>query len=153
MIRRVFLLVLLTKIAFCRSANLNNDIEIKEDTQSSSVLPKLDYWKDMESAVRVVKDCAKDSLSVCFKLKLASGLGSVIQSSNDIEVIRGVTFVRDSEASYNTGPPVSEQEIEATLPRSLEGKESALTSLIFDNIISFFKTHTLQVNHNRVISF
>lgn len=106
-------------------------------------------WGDFDFLYKTYQKCSKSDMSVCLKLKLVNVLDNAARSMKNIELIQGVKFVTPDEQrnEINVQPPVqTEEELMRTLPRSLEGKESALTSLIWDKVSTFFQTHTIQVS-------
>jgi hypothetical protein len=101
---------------------------------------------DFKFLYKTYADCASAELSTCLKLKLFTMLDRVARSLNDVKVTEGVQFTRDPEAPVDETPAKTEKEIEAELPRSLEAKNGQLNSLLFDKVMSFFQSHTLQVS-------
>lgn len=108
-------------------------------------------WSELEFVYNTYQQCSDVDLSVCLKLKLVSALNSAARSMQNIEPVEGIRFVSLNEAgSAKSGAEtaaVSDQELLATLPRSVEGQESALSSMIWDRIAAFFQTHTVQVSY------
>lgn len=136
-------LALLLATASARSAETNSKANsIDEQTARSG---NNGVFGELRYVYQVYKECAGSELSSCLKLKLLSGMERLSRSLQ-LNVAEGVTFVKDdSVPSSSDEPPRSIQEIEATLPRSLEDREDALNSLIFDKIVGFFQTHTLKL--------
>lgn len=109
-------------------------------------------WGDFDFIFKTYQKCSKSDMSVCLKLKLVNVLDNASRSIKNIELIQGVKFVTAATSEEqrneinNVTPVQSEDELMRSLPRSLEGKESALTSLIWDKVSTFFQTHTIQVS-------
>ncbi len=105
---------------------------------------------DFGALYKMYQTCSNMDVSVCLKLKLLGVLDNASRSMKDIEILDGVKFIQ-AEADENdvTEPLVTEDELVKQLPRSLEDKESALTSLIWNKVVSFFQRHTLQVSQIR----
>lgn len=130
------------------SAHLN-----KVDDEESQPRKASSYFGDIKYLYKTYQDCAAADLSTCLKLKLFTVIDRVARSESDFKVYEGVTFVRDGEEQVDETAPKTESEIEASLPRSLDDKESTLNSLIMDKIMSYFGSHTLKVNGNVFLYF
>lgn len=103
-------------------------------------------FSDFGALYKMYQTCSNMDVSVCLKLKLLGVLDNASRSMKDIEVFDGVKFIHaDAEADVSE-PIVTEDELVKQLPRSLEDKENALTSLIWNKVVSFFQKHTLQVS-------
>lgn len=134
--------------AFGHSAHLN-----KVDDEESQPRKASSYFGDIKYLYKTYQDCSAADLSTCLKLKLFTVIDRVARSTSDFRVYEGVTFVRDGEEETDETAPKTESEIEASLPRSLDDKESTLNSLIMDKIMSYFGSHTLKVIKSDFISF
>lgn len=104
-------------------------------------------WSDVEFVYRTYQDCSSGDYSVCLKLKLVSALDGAARSMKNVEIMEGIQFVGLDKETQRARAKVakSEDEILASLPRSAEGRESMLTSMIWDKLSSFFQSHTVQV--------
>lgn len=122
----------------------------KTDQQKSS--GETSMFSDFGALYKMYQTCSNMDVSVCLKLKLFGLLDNASRSSKDIEIFDGVKFIQADAENDITEPKVTEDELVKQLPRSLEDKESALTSLIWNKIVSFFQTHTLQVSQKLFIS-
>lgn len=138
-------LALLLAVASARSAETNPttnsiDGEAGRSTGSGNV------FGDLRQMYQIYKECADEDLSSCLKVRLLSVMDRVSRSVQ-LNVADGVTFVQDDPISANVAeePPKSLQEIEASLPRSLEDKEDALNTMILDKVVKFFQSHTLKL--------
>jgi hypothetical protein len=102
---------------------------------------------DFRFLFRIYNDCSQKDLSFCLKMKLVTALDRASKSHSDLKLFEGVTFTRDpsavSDASVNENP-ISEAELEASLPRGLQDKEDLLDGLIMEKFLAFFKSHVLQ---------
>lgn len=141
----VYLLALLFALVYARSAETNPtsnsiDEEAGRSTGNSNV------FGDLRQMYQIYKECADEDLSSCLKVRLLSVIDRVSRSVQ-LNVADGVTFVQDDPISSvaEEEAPKSLQEIEASLPRSLEDKEDALNTMIFDKVVKFFQSHTLKL--------
>lgn len=103
-------------------------------------------WKDLSMVYRLYQQCSAENLSICLKVKLLTGLEKVFRSAKKVKIMEGIQFVKADDTEINTKPLLTEQEIEANLPRALEAKEQVLTNMIFKNLAGFLQHHTLQVS-------
>jgi hypothetical protein len=102
---------------------------------------------DLRFLFRIYNDCSQRDTSSCLKMKLVTALDRASKSRSDLKVLEGVVFTRDPSAVSDTsvhGKPISEAELEASLPRGLQDKEDLLDGLIMEKILAFFKSHVLQ---------
>lgn len=101
---------------------------------------------ELRSVYQIYKDCSGAEVSSCLKLKLISTMERVSRSAQ-LNIVEGVTLVKDEQVSASQAeePIRSPQEIEASLPRSLEDKEDALNSMILDKAVGFLQSHTLKI--------
>ncbi|KAB0794506.1 hypothetical protein PPYR_11345 [Photinus pyralis] len=140
MILKCFVVTLLVSIAWARTASTNlNDIphEARSEASTSS------HFGDLHYAYKVYRECAASELSPCLKLKLISAMDRALRAFNDVSVMEGVTFVKDSKAPEPAAPKTV-AEIEASLPRELN-RDDALNQLIVERFVNFFDTHSLQI--------
>lgn len=106
------------------------------------------YLGEFKNIFKTYQDCVSSDMSTCLKLKLYTAINRIARSNGDFKVSDMFTFVKEENeqtAADEEEAPKSETEIESELPRSIEDKEQALNSLIFDKIVSFFENHTLKV--------
>lgn len=121
--------------------------EISKNLEKSS--SETSILSDFGALYKMYQTCSNMDVSVCLKLKLLGVLDNASRSMKEIEILDGVKFIsaEDAEEAETTSDPiVTEDEIIKQLPRSLEDKENALTSLIWNKIVDFFQRHTLQVS-------
>lgn len=141
----VYLLALLFALVYARSAETNptsNSI----DEEAGRSAGNSNVFGDLRQMYQIYKECADEDLSSCLKVRLLSVIDRVSRSVQ-LNVADGVTFVQDDPISSvgEEEAPKSLQEIEASLPRSLEDKEDALNTMIFDKVVKFFQSHTLKL--------
>lgn len=105
---------------------------------------------DLRYVYQMYKDCSGSEMSSCLKLKLLTTMDRVSRSMQ-VNILEGVTLVKDESSQQIDETPKSQQEYEAQLPRSLEAKEDALNSMIVDKAVNFFQTHTLKVKLPNVV--
>lgn len=84
-------------------------------------------------------------MSACLKLKLITALDRAARNVADISLYDGVTFVKNPTAEVAASVPATENELKATLPRTMEDRDNMLNELILEKVFNFFKSHTLQV--------
>jgi hypothetical protein len=129
----------LISVAFGHSAHFNKVDEESQPRKASS------YFGDIKYLYKTYQDCSSSDLSTCLKLKLYSIIDRVARSNSDFKVYDGVTFVKDGAEQIDETSPKTEDEIEASLSRSLEEREQTLNTLIMDRIMTYFGSHTLKV--------
>ena len=103
------------------------------------------YFGDAKYLFKTYQECSSQDLSTCLKLKLYTVVDRIARSHSDLNIYDGVTFVSEKVADDEHSPPKSEQEVEASLPRSLDDKEQSLNQMIMDRVLSYFESHTLKV--------
>lgn len=165
MIKCLVLLSCFGSIALARSATSSlNTITDEKDTANNIVASAAasaqstgksesttsSIWDDFDFVYRTYQSCGSTDLSVCLKLKLVTAMDRAARSMQSVNIMNGIRFVKvaggnDDEKAAPSSPIANEEELMLTLPRSTEGKESALTSLLWNRVSSFFKSHTLQV--------
>ncbi|KAH8383735.1 hypothetical protein KR009_010239 [Drosophila setifemur] len=106
--------------------------------------------KDLSLVFRIYQQCsAGDNLSVCLKVKLLTGLEKAFRSAKSLPLMDGIQFVSSVGGGGSEEPkqrsPISEQDIEAVLPRSVDAKEQVLNNMIWKRVGNFLQDHTLQV--------
>ncbi|KAM7359238.1 osiris 8 [Cochliomyia hominivorax] len=116
-----------------------------QQTGSSSSTSPSNVWKDLSMVYRLYQQCSAENLSICLKVKLLTGLEKVFRSAKKVKIMEGIQFVKADDTEVPTKPILSEQELEANLPRALEAKEQVLTNMIFKNLAGFLQHHTLQI--------
>jgi len=112
--------------------------------ESARGIDETSYFGDFKFMYKVYQECAATELSSCLKLKLIAAMDRAARSFNQIPIVDGVAFVKESNIVEDS-TPVTEADLEAQLPRALAEKDSALNNLIFQKLGQFFESHTLQV--------
>lgn len=129
------------------SVTEESDSPAQSQTSSGSSTSPSNVWKDLSMVYRLYQQCSTENLSVCLKVKLLTGLEKVFRSAKKVKIMDGIQFVKADDLELPTKKALlSEQEIEANLPRALEAKEQVLTNMIFKNLATFLQHHTLQVD-------
>ncbi|XP_055615925.1 uncharacterized protein LOC129762013 [Toxorhynchites rutilus septentrionalis] len=124
----------------------SNTIDDSKDPQQQQQTPRSgSYLGEIKYLYKTYQDCANADVSTCLKLKLFTILDRVARSLKDFKISEGIKFVRDQDVPIDSTPVKSEAQIETELPRSMDEKERSLNSMLFDKVLSFFQTHTLQV--------
>ncbi|XP_017046590.1 uncharacterized protein LOC108091758 [Drosophila ficusphila] len=126
--------------------NPNSLSSVPKPPTSSPSRGSSGFWKDMSMVYRIYQQCTGDNMSVCLKVKLLTGLEKAFRSAKTLSLTEGIQFVRSGEESGESKrAPISEQDIEAVLPRSLDAKEQVLNNMILKRVGNFLQDHTLQV--------
>ncbi|XP_046868790.1 uncharacterized protein LOC124461299 [Drosophila willistoni] len=115
--------------------------------QASSGTSPVSFWKDMSLIYRIYQQCTGENMSVCLKVKLLTGLEKAFRSAKSLTLFEGVQFVSSSPDNQQRSklPSISEQDIEAVLPRGVDAKEQVLNSMIMKRVGNFLQDHTLQI--------
>ncbi|XP_023302250.2 uncharacterized protein LOC111684331 [Lucilia cuprina] len=125
--------------------SVTEEVDNSQQTSSSSSTSPSNVWKDLSMVYRLYQQCSAENLSICLKVKLLTGLEKVFRSAKKVKIMEGIQFVKADDTELPTKPLLSEQELEANLPRALEAKEQVLTNMIFKNLAGFLQHHTLQI--------
>lgn len=97
--------------------------------------------------MKVVNDCSKtDGVFPCLKKKAILFFDRAARMET-IPLADGVEVVRTSNEELH---PISENEIEATLPRNLADKDEALSDMLWDRIAAFANSRTIQLSLPRM---
>ncbi|XP_030376628.1 uncharacterized protein LOC115625639, partial [Scaptodrosophila lebanonensis] len=127
----------------------STDEEPQAATSGASSLSS-GFWKDMSLVYRIYQQCVGAQMSVCLKVKLLTGLEKAFRMPKSLQLYEGIQFVSnlddDGEKASKRAklPPISEQDIEAVLPRSSDAKEQVLNNMILKRLGNFLQEHTLQ---------
>uniref|UniRef100_A0A182N5P1 Uncharacterized protein n=1 Tax=Anopheles dirus TaxID=7168 RepID=A0A182N5P1_9DIPT len=141
----------LATVSFAHSASAtlpisSNSIDDGQQQPQQQQTPRAgSYLGEIKYLYKTYQDCASADVSTCLKMKLFTILDRVARSAKDFKLSEGVRFVRDQESPADAAPLKTEAQLEAELPRSLDEKERSLNSMLFDKVLSFFQSHTLQV--------
>ncbi|XP_014212822.1 uncharacterized protein LOC106642525, partial [Copidosoma floridanum] len=130
------------------SSHASNSLDSEQGRSGSSVAGGV--LGDLRSVYQIYKDCAGPEVSSCLKVKLLTTMERAARSAQ-LNIAEGVSLIKDEPAAgaaqgaQAEEPIRSPQEIEASLPRSLEDKEEALNSMIVDKAVGFLQSHTLKI--------
>lgn len=109
-----------------------------EDIQNSSI----------RAVIRVYDECqkAETGFSPCIKKKAITFLDRV-KFIKTINIGEGVNVVRSEDIDYTKDDkkPLTDAELEQTLPRGLEAREDALTDMLVDKAAQFISGRTIKV--------
>ncbi|XP_058463987.1 uncharacterized protein LOC131438168 [Malaya genurostris] len=152
MFKCLLVICCLASVSFAHSASAtqsmnSNTIDDSHDPQQQQQqTPRSgSYLGEIKYLYKTYSDCANADVSTCLKMKLYTILDRVARSLKDFKISEGVKFVRDQEVPIDSTPVKTEAQLELELPRSMNEKERSLNSMLFDKVLSFFQTHTLQV--------
>lgn len=93
-------------------------------------------------------DCLEEeALFSCLMIKASSALQRAARSSN-IELIEGITFVRDTPMERSGKSLKAENELEMLneLPREASDRTLKLVTMLYEGAVSFLKSHSLKIN-------
>lgn len=93
--------------------------------------------------MRIYEDCQRtDGIIPCLKKKAILFFDRAARLEA-IPLVDGVDIVKTSESEV---APMSENDIESTLPRNFDDKNEALTDMLWDRIASFANSRTIQLS-------
>lgn len=151
----VIVLFAVVAVSTARTTSTSQANAIPQEQSARSDDASTSFISDLRFLHKMYQECSSSDLSTCLKLKLVTAMDRAARTYPNVQLLDGVTFVRDAEQPAAPSAVSSEAEIEASLPRALNDREDALNSLIFDKVVDFFSTHTLQVRlynmHSNVI--
>ncbi|CAH0401540.1 unnamed protein product [Chilo suppressalis] len=97
--------------------------------------------------MRLYEDCQRaDGVLPCLKKKAILFFDRAARMES-IPLIDGIDIVKASEPEVS---PISENDIESSLPRNLADKNEALTDMLWDRIASFANSRTVQLSLPRI---
>lgn len=113
-----------------------------------------DLWK---TATKFIGDCVDREYAEmvnCFGVKSVVAIDRAAQMST-IDIVPGISFVADHEASkQRTARNLrSEKEIKNSVSSEANNKGSKLVDLLFDSMVKFLESHTLQFRLPKSTSF
>ncbi|XP_055850379.1 uncharacterized protein LOC129914954 [Episyrphus balteatus] len=138
------LVILGTLLQLCRAAS--------EDISGSVPAAGATYQNaGMRTVLRVYDECSKSEggFVPCLKKKTVSFIDR-ISIIDAITVADGIKVVRLPDAPIPR--PVSENELESILPRSIDDRDTKLTTMLIDRLSRFFNGHSMQVNFPKLTS-
>jgi Protein of unknown function (DUF1676) len=102
------------------------------------------YNQGARALLRVYDECnrAEFGVSACLKKKAINIIDRVARMDT-FSVNEGFKVVKNQNAPETK--PISENELEMTLPRGIEARDEALTELLVDRIANFFNARTVQI--------
>lgn len=122
--------------------NLETDQMINEVEEDGN-------WKLL---YRLLADCAKTpDVSVCLKMKAVTFLDRAVSLKTQLPINDYVSLARDP-VYKEEGPegrsikPLSETQLEESLPRSMEERSGRLDEMLQERLASFLQSRTLQLN-------
>ncbi|XP_012287515.1 uncharacterized protein LOC105703597 [Orussus abietinus] len=92
-------------------------------------------------------DCLEQENSIfsCIAVKTAVVLDRASRSK-DIQILDGVTFVREAPLERNGKSLKTETEVMNELPRDASDRTLKLASMIYESALAFLKSHSLKLN-------
>ncbi|XP_046384530.1 uncharacterized protein LOC124154692 [Ischnura elegans] len=101
----------------------------------------------VDKAYRFVQQCGSKDLLYCLKMRALTFVDGALRAPGDVPLVDGVTLVRSGaeDASSRAGRALTEAELEASLPRAPEERDSTVETLLVDRVARFLNSHTLQL--------
>lgn len=137
---QAMVLCVYTNITMSDSSHMTSSWEMSLNSLGLSSLYKL-YKKCL------LKDANK-SIEECLSTQIVILTDQMVHQKR-IPVIEGVVLVGKEESSgrsFSEERILTEETLEASLPRSLEARQGILDNLMLEKLSHFFKTHRLQVD-------
>jgi Protein of unknown function (DUF1676) len=102
------------------------------------------YNQGARALLRVYDECnrAEYGLSACLKKKAITIIDRVARMDT-FAVNEGFKVVKNKNVPESK--PLSENELEKTLPRAIEARDEVLTELLVERISKFFNARTIQI--------
>nr|CAI5869987.1 unnamed protein product [Callosobruchus analis] len=95
-------------------------------------------------ALKIYDDCARaEGFSPCLKKKAITFLDRLSRMEK-LTIADGVVLARATDAAKD-GLPITEEQLENTLPRSSDAKDDALNGLLMDRVSNFIGSRTVEV--------
>lgn len=99
----------------------------------------------LRAALRVYDECSRaDGFGACLKKKMLVFVDRLARMER-ITVAEGVTVVRENDAAAPPKQPLTDDELEKTLPRASDARDAALDSMLMERVASYVGSRTLQV--------
>ncbi|XP_039277884.1 uncharacterized protein LOC111043594 [Nilaparvata lugens] len=111
--------------------------------KSSSVLED-----GLGTAYRMVQGCGGKDLMLCLKMRMLTYVDKAVRRSEDISLVDGVALVRSPSADNSrvlSGRALSEDELDASLPKDSESRDAQVESMLVDRVARFLESRTLQL--------
>nr|XP_026492456.1 uncharacterized protein LOC113398091 [Vanessa tameamea] len=97
----------------------------------------------MKYVMRIYEDCQRtDGIMPCLKKKAILFFDRAARMEA-IPLVAGVDIVKTSDTEV---VPVSENDIDANLPRNIDSKDEALTDMLWNRIATFANSRTIQLS-------
>jgi hypothetical protein len=131
---------------FCGAMGQN---KLETEDQKVNEVEDDGNWKIL---YRLIADCAKTpDMSVCLKMKAVTFLDRAVSVKAPFEINDYVSLARNPMYKEE-GPqgrsirPLSDAQLEESLPRSVEERNERLDEMIQDKLDSLLRSRTLQLN-------
>jgi len=105
-------------------------------------------WKVL---YRLITDCAKTSdISVCLKMKFVTFLDRIVSLRAPLQINDYISLARDP--AYKEGPqgrsmkPLSEAQLEESLPRAMDERNSRLEEMIQEKLGNFLQSRNIKMS-------
>lgn len=96
----------------------------------------------VRAILRVYDECSKaEGFSPCLKKKAVTFMDRLARMDK-LSVLDGITIIRSNDVSL---PAMSEEQLEKTLPRTLEAREAMLDDLLLERAASYVSSRTMQI--------
>lgn len=120
------------------AAGSQNDVR-----EGKSLLPdsKLSFLSDLSQVVRVYEECNAKELTPCLKMKFITALDRISRKV-ELPITDQIALVKDDKTEANN--EIDNEVLEATLPRSLDEKETRLDEIIAQKLVNFFSGRSFQ---------
>lgn len=97
----------------------------------------------VRAILKVYDDCSKaEGFTLCLKKKAFTFMDRLARMDK-LAILDGVTVVKSANAPQV--PTLSEDQLENSLPRTLETKEGALDDLLLNKATNYISSRTLQI--------
>lgn len=106
-----------------------------------------EYNAGVRDVFDVYKECSQsDGFSPCLKKK-AIGYLDRLARMNRFTIDDGVTLTHQPD----TTPVVTEEQLDANLPRALDAKDAALTDIALDKVSSILDSSNIQISLSKLV--
>lgn len=103
----------------------------------------------LDKVYKVIQECGDKDLSICLKMRALTYVDRALRKSEDISIIDGITLVKteSTNEAYRglNGRALSQDELDASLPKNADEKNTQVENMLFDRVARFLETHTLQL--------
>lgn len=102
---------------------------------------------DLKLVYRLYEECVRKDFMGCLKTKAITFFDRAYRKEQIPVFSDFVVLKRTAEISVadKNKPPLSETELESSLPRNLDERSNRLDELLIDRMSKFFQTHRLEV--------